>query len=130
MKITWNLRVMMAQHDIKSATELARQLDALGVEISTAQVTRIVNKMPDRISVTVLRGLMEIFHCYPNDLIVVEHDEPKDSKPPVGRIHAEKGAATPTTKPKGRQKTTEPREVDNILSITGGKALPMPVKGQ
>ncbi|RLL51719.1 XRE family transcriptional regulator [Mariprofundus sp. EBB-1] len=130
MKIIWNLRVMMAQHDIRSATELARQLDARGVEISTAQVTRIVNKMPDRISVTVLRGLMEIFHCYPNDLIVVEHDEPENSNAPVSRIHADKGAAIPTAKPKTRQKNTEPREVDNVLSLTGGKARPMPVKGQ
>jgi len=128
MKITWNLRVMMAQHNIKSATELARQLDALGVEISTAQVTRTVNKMPDRISVNVLRGLMEIFRCHPNDLIVVEHDEIPE--PQVRTLHEDKTTTTATTKPKARKKTTEPREVDNVLSLTGGKARSMPKKGK
>jgi len=74
MKMKWNLRVLMAERDIPSATALQRRLGEIGVEISTAQIARVVKEMPGRTSTTLLRGLLEVLQCYPNDLIVVEHD--------------------------------------------------------
>jgi len=74
MKMQWNLRVMMAKNGINSASELKRRLAALGVEISTSQMARIVRDMPEKISLIHLQGLALLFRCYPNDLILVEHD--------------------------------------------------------
>lgn len=113
MKMKWNLKVVMAERDIPSATELMRRLDDIGIKLSTAQASRIVKEMPSRLSTTILRGLLEVLHCEPNDLIVVEHDgEPY--KPIKKRtIQPEKETATKTSDP---------------ISLTGPQVRTFPIK--
>ena len=112
MKMKWNLKVVMAEREIPSATELMRRLDAIGIKLSTAQASRIVKEMPSRLSTTILRGLLEVLHCEPNDLIVVEHDgEPSPIKKRI--IKPEKEITTNTNDP---------------ISLTGPKVRTFPVK--
>ena len=113
MKMKWNLKVVMAEREVPSATELMRRLDNIGVSLSTAQASRIVKEMPSRLSTTVLRGLLEVLHCEPNDLIVVEHDGEQATPIKKRTIQPEKKVAV---------KSKEP------ISLTGPKVRTFPVK--
>jgi len=113
MKMKWNLKVVMAERDIPSATELMRRLDNIGISLSTAQASRIVKEMPSRLSTTILRGLLEVLHCEPNDLIVVEHDGEQPVPMKKRTIKPEKESTTKTSDP---------------VSLTGPKVRTFPVK--
>jgi len=148
MKFKWNLRVMMAQHDIRSAAELMRQLKNVGVDISPAQTTRIVNELPSRINTNVLMGLVKIFKCSVGDLIIVDHDEGNEVPASnVRKLHGEKNpelpkkVQTPASKaetkpkpePKPKPKSKPVEDIsseENVSSLTGGKARPYTVKGR
>jgi len=130
MKFKWNLRVMMAQHDIRSAAELMRQLNDAGVGISSAQTTRIVNEMPSRISTNVLMGLVKIFKCTVNDLIIVEHDASDENHGSnVRKLHGEK-KPDPQKQTPATQRKSEPKPVEDITSLTGGRTRAFPIKGR
>jgi len=121
MKMKWNLRVLMAQNDIASATELMRRLDAVGVQISTSHASRIVKEMPSRLSMDLLRGITDIFQCHANDLIIIEHDnEEVISKPAIKK--------TITTKSIQRKKKPV-KESQSVISITGPSIRTFPIKG-
>jgi len=113
MKMKWNLKVVMAERDIASATELMRRLADIGVPLSTAQASRIVKEMPSRLNTTILRGLFEVLHCEPNDLIVVEHDGEQPAPIKKRTIKPEKESTTDTHEP---------------ISLTGPKVRTFPVK--
>jgi len=122
MKLEWNLRVLMAQHHIASATELMRRLDAVGVQLSTSQASRIVKEMPNRLSVPLVRGILKVFRCDISDLIIVEHDAGEEKIKPI------KQASQPTKKVTQRvqQHIAEPKEKP---SITGPNIRTFPIKG-
>jgi len=65
----WNLRRVMAAHDLWKTTELRPLLLDRGVDLSAAQVYRLVTDKPERLSMKVLLALCDIFMCTPNDLI-------------------------------------------------------------
>ncbi|MET9317871.1 helix-turn-helix transcriptional regulator [Kribbella sp. NPDC003505] len=65
----WHLRRLMAAHDMWKTTELTPLLRERGVNLSPAQVYRLVTDMPERLSVKTLVALCDIFDCTPNDLI-------------------------------------------------------------
>ena len=65
----WRLRERMAQQGIFSASELAPQLAAHGVKLSSSQVWRLVTGRPERLNLRTLVVLCEILDCTPNDLI-------------------------------------------------------------
>ena len=67
----WKLRVVMAEHGMFSTTDLVPHLSARGVVLSREQVYRLVAKVPERLSLTTLAALCDIFHCSPADLIEV-----------------------------------------------------------
>lgn len=67
----WNLRLMMAERGMFSTTALGPQLAARGVVLSREQVYRLVAKVPERLSLTTLAALCDIFHCSPAELIEV-----------------------------------------------------------
>jgi len=66
---SWKLRLVMAEHNMFSTTELQPLLAARGVELSREQVYRLVAKVPERLSLTTLAALCDILDCSPNDLI-------------------------------------------------------------
>jgi DNA-binding Xre family transcriptional regulator len=65
----WKLRQMMAAHDLWKTTQLAPLLRERGVELSAAQIYRLVTDKPERLSMKVLIALCDIFDCTPADLI-------------------------------------------------------------
>jgi DNA-binding Xre family transcriptional regulator len=65
----WNLRQLMAAHDIWKTTELIPLLTERGVTLSTAQVYRLVTDKPERLSMRTLIALCDILDCAPSDLI-------------------------------------------------------------
>ena len=72
MGIRWNLRRMMAEHDMFATTDLVPLLAERGIELSREQVFRLVTQIPQRLSMDTLAALCDIFDCTPNDLIEVE----------------------------------------------------------
>lgn len=65
----WNLRRIMAAHNLWKTTELIPLLRERGVSLSTAQVYRLVTDKPERLSMRVLVALCDILDCTPADLI-------------------------------------------------------------
>ena len=67
----WNLRSLMAAHSLWKTTDLAPLLRDRGINLSAAQVYRLVTEKPERRSLRTLVALCDIFDCTPNEL--VEH---------------------------------------------------------
>jgi DNA-binding Xre family transcriptional regulator len=65
----WHLRRLMAAHDMWKTTDLAPLLQERGVNLSAAQVYRLVAEKPERLSLRTLVALCDIFDCTPADLI-------------------------------------------------------------
>jgi DNA-binding Xre family transcriptional regulator len=65
----WNLRQLMAQHELWKATDLAPLLEERGISLSYSQIHRLVTEKPERLSLRTLAALCDIFECTPNDLI-------------------------------------------------------------
>jgi DNA-binding Xre family transcriptional regulator len=65
----WHLREVMAAHGLWQTTELRPLLAQRGVELSSAQVYRLCAGTPERLSLTTLAALCDIFSCSPDDLI-------------------------------------------------------------
>ena len=57
------VQVLMAEHDIRFVTELWKRLNAMGVEISHSQLTRVVNNSTKSLSIDLLEGLATLFDC-------------------------------------------------------------------
>jgi DNA-binding Xre family transcriptional regulator len=66
---TWHLRDVMADQGLWQTTELRPLLAQRGVELSAAQVYRLAAGTPERLSLTTLAALCDIFSCTPSDLI-------------------------------------------------------------
>jgi len=67
----WNLRRIMAAHNMWKTTDLHQPLLDRGVNLSAAQVYRLVTETPERLSMTTLAALCDIFDCAPSDLIEI-----------------------------------------------------------
>ncbi|WP_445183490.1 helix-turn-helix domain-containing protein [Pseudonocardia sp. Cha107L01] len=65
----WKLRQQMAAHDLWKTTQLTPLLRERGIDLSAAQVYRLVTDKPERLSMKTLIALCDIFDCTPNDLI-------------------------------------------------------------
>jgi DNA-binding Xre family transcriptional regulator len=87
---TWRLREVMAAHGLWQTTELKPLLGERGVELSSAQVYRLVAGIPERLSLTTLAALCDIFSCTPSDLI--------ETAASAGRPTVKTKAAGPMTK--------------------------------
>lgn len=68
---TWKLRPLMAAAGLWKTSELVPLLAAEGVELSPAQVYRLVAKTPERLSLATLAALCRILTCTPSDLIEI-----------------------------------------------------------
>lgn len=69
--VEWNLVRLMGDREIRFAAELHRRLvDVLGPEApSEAQVSRMVQRRPERLTIRSLEGLCEVLACAPGDLL-------------------------------------------------------------
>lgn len=69
INFNWNLRQLMAAHDLWKTTELIPLLAERGIRLSATQVYRLVTDKPDRLSMKTLTALCDILSCTPADLI-------------------------------------------------------------
>lgn len=65
----WKLRQVMATRGLFSTTDLQPLLVERGVELSAAQVYRLVTSAPERLNMRVLAAVCDALDCNPNDLI-------------------------------------------------------------
>lgn len=65
----WHLRRLMAAHDMWKTTDLGPLLRQRGVNLSPAQIYRLVTDQPERLSMRTLIALCDIFDCTPAELI-------------------------------------------------------------
>jgi DNA-binding Xre family transcriptional regulator len=69
LNFRWNLRQVMAAHNMWKTTDLIPLLRERGVELSASRVYRLVTDKPERLSMPVLLALCDIFDCTAEDLI-------------------------------------------------------------
>lgn len=69
---SWRLRQVMAEHGMFATTDLVPLLRERGIHLSNSQVHRLVTGTPERLSMTVLAALCDIFDADPADLITVD----------------------------------------------------------
>ena len=64
-------RVVMAERGVRSVSALRRQLATLGIEISDAQLGRIVDGRSSHFNAAIVGGLLAVLDCGLSDLIAV-----------------------------------------------------------
>lgn len=126
-RLVWRLRVVMAERNIRTVTDLAHRLEEKGVEISTQQLTRVVNDIPARLSMELLAGLIEVLNCGVGDIIMVLpglEGEPKAA-------HGDDNQAPPRPPRKRRPPISAPRrgsmDEGEDVSLTGPVVRPFPL---
>ncbi len=65
----WRLREIMAARELWHTTDLAPLLEARGVQLSAAQVYRLVTQTPERLSLRTLMAICDALGCTSGDLI-------------------------------------------------------------
>lgn len=80
----WKLREVMAQHRMFQTTDLAPHLAKRGINLSASQVHRLVTATPERLSLSVLSALCDIFNCEPGTLVEVSIAEAAPKKRRAG----------------------------------------------
>jgi len=65
----WHLRQLMAQKDMFATTDLQPLLEQRGINLSPAQVYRLVVQTPERLNLNTLAALCDILDCTPTDLV-------------------------------------------------------------
>jgi DNA-binding Xre family transcriptional regulator len=65
----WRLRVLMAEHGMFKAIDLAPRLAEHGIRLSDSQVWRLVTGRPERLNLRLLVVLCEILGCEPGELV-------------------------------------------------------------
>lgn len=63
VRLVWRVRLLMLKHDIRSVSALARRLHDLGVDISIAQLGRLIDGKNKLWNQQVIEGLLSIFEC-------------------------------------------------------------------
>jgi DNA-binding Xre family transcriptional regulator len=100
----WHLRQLMATRGMFATSDLAPHLAERGIQLSPAQVWRLVTTSPERLNLHVLAALCDILGCTPADLI-----EPV-AQPRTGRTRktAAGGRTTPPV-PASSERQLRPR---------------------
>lgn len=114
--VAWRLPVVMAMRGVKSATALQHKLKAGGLDISSAQLSRMMYTRPRRLSTNLLEALTQTLDCEITDLLVLEN--PGDAAAAPAATTAESGA------PKKKARKTPPVLAGNV---TGPKVMPFPL---
>ena len=120
--LSWRLRVMMAERNITTVTELHRRLLDSGYEITSSQLSRIVKDRPDRISTDLLDHLLEILECDIGDLLRSD-PVPTDYSSDDENSDRETSAA----KPQKQRVRREPVAYNPDDNLTGPKVTPFPI---
>lgn len=68
--LKWRVRVVMAERDVRSVSELVRMLETVGVSISVAQLGRLIDGKTQHWNQDVIEGLMFVLDCELAELLV------------------------------------------------------------
>lgn len=66
--VQWRVRVLMAERNVRSVSELVRLLEGIGVSISVAQLGRLIDGKAQHWSQEVIEGLMSVLECQVGEL--------------------------------------------------------------
>lgn len=102
----WKLRILMAEQGMYSTTDLIPHLRERGINLSNAQVYRLVTGKPERINLAVLIALCDIMGCRQDELlepIVVSKAQRRrasgttgsDKLPPPGKARPTRAQISP-----------------------------------
>jgi DNA-binding Xre family transcriptional regulator len=80
----WRLREIMATRGMFATTDLAPLLAKRGIELSPAQIYRLVVQTPERLSLRTLMALCDILECTSTDLIEPVAEQVPKRKVAVG----------------------------------------------
>ena len=80
----WHLRQLMAKAGMFSTTDLAPHLVERGIELSPAQVYRLVTGTPERLSLPVLAALCDLLEVTPTELIQTHAENTTTRKTATG----------------------------------------------
>lgn len=69
MELGWRLRIRMAENGIATSVELHERLAAIGYDISSAQLSRIVDKRPEQVKTALLGALLAVLGGTLDDLM-------------------------------------------------------------
>ena len=69
--LAWRLAVVMAEREIRTTRALRKRLSGVGVEISEAQLGRIVKKLPQMLSTELIAGLCSVLQVAPGELLTI-----------------------------------------------------------
>ncbi len=75
----WHLRQLMAARGMFATSDLVPLLASRGVKLSREQVYRLVAGVPERLSLTTLAALCDIFEVSPGELIEPVRETPARS---------------------------------------------------
>lgn len=92
----WKLRQVMAGQGMWKASELSPLLAERGVSLSPSQVYRLVAKSPERLSLSTLAALCDIFSCTPNDLVELGTDGRAQPVPSSSKARPRRARVVPT----------------------------------
>lgn len=116
MSFKWCLKAKMAEKGIWRCTDLQKLLKSYGFNMSVSMVTRIVEKMPERINTQMLDALCDILHCSPSDIMV--HTQSNVTLESLVKVAGESIGIKPGPKP---QKPSANLEIPpDILGPRGG----------
>jgi hypothetical protein len=110
MHLRWDLRMVMARNKVKTATHMARMLEGVGLKFSSTYLSRLIDERPSMINLTLLDGLVCIFNCTPNDLLVLEpYEGPTGEHVPPAKI--------PLAKRNDKTSSQGNRAAPNVVAI-------------
>ena len=76
----WHLRQLMAARGMFATSDLVPLLASRGVKLSREQVYRLVARVPERLSLTTLAALCDIFDVAAGELIEAVRETPTPHK--------------------------------------------------
>lgn len=118
-RLTWRLRIVMAERNIPTATELQRLLEKSGYQVTSSQLTRIIKERPERISTDFLDHLLVVLDCHIDDLLRSNSVEGEDTSDSL--------AAEPARARKPRVRKAQPAAaIDEDLTGPKVTAFPIP----
>ena len=121
--LDWRLRVRMAENKINTATELKRRLDAVGYQITSAQLSRILDERPAQIKTALLEARLQILGGTLDELMPLRTAPPQAQAP-----NAEAPPAVAPTPKKTRPRKRPDPVVASQEDLTGGpKVSPFPL---
>lgn len=104
--LAWKLHTVMSQRGIRTATELYRRLEPYGIDITSAQLSRIVAKLPARLNTEVLAALMTELDCSAADLLCLDDSPTAMDAQAISRPKNEKVAKPHPVGASARQKAS------------------------